>query len=508
LEAIIPDAAAISARVEYLCYLSLGLATGDERALLAAINLVENSRSMLASDDLKTSYFADKLLPYDEMFKIRLAQNDLTGALGWHERSRSRALADRIGRPETKVESDDRLSRLRDDINWLHNRINRSPQATHSDRLKVEQLRDMASEREREYSEMLRRVNAESNVATAADLEIGIDEIGPFLDDTTVIEFAAVDGRVTAFVISKDNFTAIPQYLDEAKLKVEIERFLFQIKTGRLIERLSESNRQRANQRLNELSQQLFELILGPVAHLIKTQRLALIPSGLLNYLPLQALHDGNGYLAERFDISYAPSLRLLHNCLVKPDVDRETALIIGVADATAPMIEAEVDSIVALFRDSRCLTGPEATVENIRKYARGNSVIHFACHGNFRPDNPSFSSIALFTEVLSVNYIYQLSLENSIIVLSACESGLNEVVRGEELIGLTRAFFGAGASTLLLSLWRVNDDATLRLMRKLYSEFCGGLGLASALRNAQLELIKDKIHPYFWSPFIISGKW
>jgi CHAT domain-containing protein len=118
------------------------------------------------------------------------------------------------------------------------------------------------------------------------------------------------------------------------------------------------------------------------------------------------------------------------------------------------------------------------------------------------------FSSLTLFAEELSVNKIYQFHLESAIITLSACESGLNDVVRGEELIGLTRAFFAAGASTLLLSLWRVSDDATLGLMNKLYAEFCGGLGLSESLRKAQRSLIGSELHPYFWAPFIVSGKW
>jgi CHAT domain-containing protein len=91
---------------------------------------------------------------------------------------------------------------------------------------------------------------------------------------------------------------------------------------------------------------------------------------------------------------------------------------------------------------------------------------------------------------------------------LSACETGVNAVSPGDELIGLARGFFSAGIPTLLVSLWTVDDEATADLMAAIYSRLRGGDTPAAALRFAQRELMHRQPHPYFWSPFMLLGRW
>jgi CHAT domain-containing protein len=100
-----------------------------------------------------------------------------------------------------------------------------------------------------------------------------------------------------------------------------------------------------------------------------------------------------------------------------------------------------------------------------------------------------------------------RLDLAGALVTLSACESGRNEVFAGDELMGLTRAFLGAGATTLVASLWLVQDETTAELMENWYEHLSEGSGRATALRNAQLTL-KDKYsHPYYWAPFVLIGQ-
>jgi CHAT domain-containing protein len=132
---------------------------------------------------------------------------------------------------------------------------------------------------------------------------------------------------------------------------------------------------------------------------------------------------------------------------------------------------------------------------------------LHLACHGTFRPDNPAFSSLALFNENLTVADAQKLDLTGKFVALSACETGLNKIVSGEELIGLTRGFLAAGASSLLLSLWTVNDESTLGLMKNFYREMRGN-NPSKSLQLAQIQLLKEKSHPYYWSPFVLIGHW
>ncbi len=118
------------------------------------------------------------------------------------------------------------------------------------------------------------------------------------------------------------------------------------------------------------------------------------------------------------------------------------------------------------------------------------------------------FSSIKLHDGWLTAADVMQLDLASTLVTLSACESGRNEVFAGDELIGLTRAFLGVGASTLVVSLWVVQDETTSSLMEKYYERLRdGAAGPAEALRAAQLAIKDEHPHPYYWAPFVLVGK-
>lgn len=497
-----------SGEIEYLCHVSLGRITGDETHFIAAAEYVENSRSTLVSEDLRTSYFSDKVEPFNEMVKMKFAQERFEEAFHWHERSRSKTLADRLNQTSDVSSSNEKLDEIREELNWYHSRLNRAALGGVEAREQIEPLRRLALERERDYAELQRRLKTGTTVGAADALDLDIDEFRSRLDDTTLVEFVSIDGRISAFVISKDNFTALPHYVDEADLSREITRFLFQLKTGRFVERLEESNRLTALERLQTYSRRIYDLLIRPLGDLADSKRLVFAPASVLHYMPFHALHDGNSFLIEKFEIAYAPSSAVIDRCIKRPQAGRRKILLAGVADALTPLIELEIEAIAPLFAEPVRLLGPDVTNKNLRSNIAGNDIIHLACHGKFRPDNPGFSSLSLYSEELTANEVHKLPLENCIIVMSSCESGLNEIVRGEELIGLTHSFFAAGASSLVMSLWRVNDKTTLELMKTFYSQFCSGKGLAESLRTVQLQLIDEKFHPYFWAPFIVSGRW
>ncbi len=117
------------------------------------------------------------------------------------------------------------------------------------------------------------------------------------------------------------------------------------------------------------------------------------------------------------------------------------------------------------------------------------------------------FSSLKLHDGWLTAADVIQLDLSGALVTLSACESGRNEVFAGDELIGLTRAFLGVGASTLVVSLWIVQDETTASLMEKYYERLHDGAGPAQALRAAQLAIKDERPHPYYWAPFVLVGK-
>ena len=111
----------------------------------------------------------------------------------------------------------------------------------------------------------------------------------------------------------------------------------------------------------------------------------------------------------------------------------------------------------------------------------------------------------------LEAREVYGMNLDKvSLVTLSACESGLGRIARGDEIMGFTRSFLSAGASALLVSLWPVADDSTELLMTTLYGELAKGKSTSSAMQTAQLTVLKRAkySHPFYWAPFDLVGDW
>jgi CHAT domain-containing protein len=165
-------------------------------------------------------------------------------------------------------------------------------------------------------------------------------------------------------------------------------------------------------------------------------------------------------------------------------------------------MADAEVNEIAGMFPTSDVLTGDDATFEAFRLHAKGRDLVHLACHGTFRPDNPTFSSLHLADGRVTVRDLLKQRLDAGLVTLSACETGLSSVYAGNEVLGLVRGFLSAGAGSLVASLWNINDSLTAILMTELYTHLQRGDGVAASLRKAQLKLVAQGEHPYYWAAF------
>src|SRR5206468_4446840 len=199
--------------------------------------------------------------------------------------------------------------------------------------------------------------------------------------------------------------------------------------------------------------------------------------------LPFHALIDPSGTpLVERVDIAYAPSATVLATCYDRPSVTDEPGnrLLVGVSDRTTPQVADEIESLTKLFGPALVLAGDAATEQAFRRHAPEADVIHLASHAVFRQDNPLFSAIRLSDGWLSLYDLYSLRLRASLVTLSACETGVNDVLAGDELVGLARGFFQAGTASVVVSLWAVDDASTARLMRRFYTHFEAEIGRAS----------------------------
>jgi CHAT domain-containing protein len=266
-----------------------------------------------------------------------------------------------------------------------------------------------------------------------------------------------------------------------------------------------------------EILKHLYIVLLAPVEALLEESalsdgagapgKLVIVPHGLLHQIPFHALFDGERYLLERFEVSYAPSATVYAFCQGRVPRGSGGALVFGVEDPSIPATVAEAHAVAKHLPGARVRVGEEATVAALHSEAPGCAVLHLASHGLFRADNPMFSALKLHDGWLMATDVMDLDLTGAIVALSACESGRSEVIGGDEVLGLTRAFLGAGAATLAVSLWLVQDDTTVELMGGWYERLRDGEGRAAALRAAQLELKERYPHPYYWAPFVLVGK-
>ena len=171
------------------------------------------------------------------------------------------------------------------------------------------------------------------------------------------------------------------------------------------------------------------------------------------------------------------------------------------------PDAPGEAASIAALLAGDAVLE-EAATPDVLRDRGSQARVLHLATHAEFRPDNPLFSGLALSGAWLTTLDIFGLRLRASLVTLSACQTGRHVIGGGDEVLGLARAFLSAGAASLVLSLWAVEDRSTADFMRAFYGSLTQGSTKGAGLRHAQQQFIADAshAHPYYWAPFVLIG--
>ena len=266
-----------------------------------------------------------------------------------------------------------------------------------------------------------------------------------------------------------------------------------------------------------EIRRTLYDRLIGPVEHLLRDRRrLYLVPHGPLHYIPFQALvaPDGDTLLREEGpQLVYAPSATLLFSRgLREMERAHEPCLALGYnSEGMTRLRFAEEEArTVARLTGGRALVGPAPKKETLFSQAANYRLLHISCHGDFDPQFPLSSSLHLAPgeDLTALEVLDHLRLRCDLVTLSACESGLSRVRRGDELIGLMRAFMYAGAPALVSTLWRVDERSTLTLMERFYREVQAGVGFAEALRRAQLHLqsLPPFADPYYWAPFYLTG--
>jgi CHAT domain-containing protein/tetratricopeptide (TPR) repeat protein len=509
---------------------ALAAVRGDQQEALAAfdraIEAVERLRGRLMVE-FRVGFLEDKEEIYEDVVGLCLDLDQPLRGLEYAERAKSRALLDLLAyRLDLSIQARDRrdkpiveeLVRLRAERDRLYRRWGsdvdsgqRGWTSSEGDRGRAQQEVLALEKRIADLWHRLLIRNADY-AREAALWTVRIEPAQPYLaPDTLLVEYFVVHGELVVFLVTADAVQARRLVGDLTRIQTLTQLLWLNLKA------VSKSNPSQVSALATNargILGRLNELLMAPLAdELGSFQRLIIVPHGLLHYLPFHALHDGNSFLLERHEISYLPSASFL--CYCQEDRGTNSGLLaIGHSfSGRLPHTLQEARAVAAIF-NGQVLLEDQATLADVQLGVCRCRILHVAAHGDFRPDNPLFSGLALADGWLTTLDIFNLRLKASLVTLSACQTGRNVVGGGDELLGLMRAFLSAGAASLVLTCWAVEDRSTAQLMETFYQKLAQGWTKGQALCHAQLQLLRgqdeqegaDYSHPYFWAPFFLVG--
>jgi CHAT domain-containing protein len=341
------------------------------------------------------------------------------------------------------------------------------------------------------------------------------------LDREALLEYVALPTReVAVFLVTRDGCHAAKL----AATSSDLARYTGIVRDGLSRGGASPGDEAVLNARLAALR----TVILGPIeSRLERIERLVVVPGGVLDGIPFQALpriHEGTveDFLIDRMTIAYAPCAGAFLACKSRKDVGRLKALCVGDPKGSGRLHWPELRSARAearvlghVFPEATVLLGDEATESRVLELAPEHTILHFACHGVALKD-PLESFLVLKSDqrndgFLTVGEILPLRLNCNLVTLSACETGVASVAARTDAaavsVSLAGAFLQAGAHAAVASFWEVESDSTALLMLELYRRV-GEVGPAAALRDAErsLRARPEFSHPYFWAAFSCFG--
>ncbi|HMG76634.1 MAG TPA: CHAT domain-containing protein [Pyrinomonadaceae bacterium] len=461
--------------VAYKGRLLTSLALGDdaavERGLPQLLKMFERSRIQIREEQYRNSFFDTEQGVYDIAIDHAYEKKDLARAVQYAEQSHGRALLDALYKTthvETTAAGNDRVS-----------------------------------------SRVVQPLDAES-----------IRQQLP--DKLTVLMFTVLSKKLLIWTISRAGISVVEREIAPETLKDQVLNY-------------AQALSQRGSGLTEVLGKELYAKLLGPVSKDIPSDnRLCIIPDKFLCYLPFGALTSPQTgrYLIEDWAVFYAPSINVLWECTRAanewPHADQGSIVSIGNPNfdrVSYPMLrpltaaEREASAISHAFRSSICLLGPDANKETVLRAMQSSEIIHFAGHYVVDDSNPLQSRMLLAAPAqgpaggtsLSASEIAQHRFDHAkLIVLSACQTGLEGYYDGEGSVGLARAFIEARIPLVVASQWAVDSDSTADLMISLYRHRAAGLSTANALRAAQLEMLagQNETHrdPAYWAGFVCIG--
>jgi CHAT domain-containing protein len=459
-----------------------------------SIDVIENQRSTIHTEASKIGFVGNKQKAYQQAISALFSDGRHAEAFEYVERSKARALVDMLA-------SKNDFAVKTGNERVIHDLLARNTSAE-SELLVQGASADKSGMRSIVIRNKEKLIDQSPELASLVSVtSITLPDIQSIIPkEETLIEYYYADADLFAFILSTGG-------LKVARLKSD--------NLARDIQQLRKALEQPSSSDFIEQSQRLYEKLIKPLENDLANRNLIIVPHGALHYLPFNALHDGKGYLIERYSIRILPSASVITFLRTKKSAQRADILVFGNPDLGDPRFDLvyaqnEALAVAKTLPQSKVFLRSKATETAFKKYAGGFKYIHFATHGQFNPDAPLKSALWLSRDtendgMLTVDKLYSVKLDADLVTLSACETGLGKIANGDDIVGLTRGFLYAGSSSIVASLWKVDDLATSQLMTRFYTEL-GKTNKRDSLRKAQLETKKKYAHPYYWAAFQLTG--
>ncbi|PIR00336.1 MAG: hypothetical protein COV66_07585 [Nitrospinae bacterium CG11_big_fil_rev_8_21_14_0_20_45_15] len=518
-----------------------GDSSGAKGLYLNALSLIEKQRATIDSDTKRIVFSGHRNSIYVKLIRIFSQENDAGQVFHLIERSKGRVFADLLESKDLKLarnEESDFYQR------YLLKNSEMNEILSHGS-VSLDQIK---------YLEENREIHVSPNFRTTPLVEFNnLDQAKPItLNETeNILSRPTIDSNFIQYFILPEKTVIVLAGGTQLIKEVSVGKELLIKKISRFRELISK--RSESQVEFLNLSQELYKILIKPIAISISKNRIIISPHGPLHYLPFQLLHDGEKYLVEDYTLNYIPSATVLRYLANKspigplepedesgfigsiaydsdylpgwtPEASDESSdskppksiLLLGnpTLDNEAlnlPYSEIEIDNASSFFPDSLKLSHNEASETNLKNKASYYEVLHFATHATFDNDEPFNSSLLLASDgsndgKLTVEEIYQLRLKPSLVVLSACETGLGKYSAGDEIIGFYRAFMYAGAKSIIATLWPISDEATSFLINEFYQALKKN-PLGESLRMAQLKTKEKYPNPANWGGFVLVGR-
>ena len=509
-----------------------------------AVEAIERSDSDVASERDEQYFFSDKNDAYFQMFRTWIADRPDEAVL-WVERAGARSLLDVLARGRRRsmrsLTAGERQQETTIEQSIAHLNVSLTEEQSRPapDAARIEKLEASlaAARRAREvFTRGLYEHHPDLALARGEIPAPSIDEIRRAIPrDGAILEYAVLTSEAWGVVLTRDAAPRIfPIHAGAASLWRMTDRFVAQIDARDL--------------RAHALSRKLYDLLVAPAGAALRGKKIVgIIADHALRNLPFQALSArDHHYFVEKHALFYAPSAAFLvwegnHRPQRHDAAGQPILLAFGnpqIAEATAtqarayrrdeslsalPDAETEVRALQGIYGAGRTTlrVGAAATETEFKSIAGRYRILHLATHGMYDDTDPMYSHLVLARTpdenddgLLEAREIVNLDLDTDLAVLSACETGRNEVRGGEGMIGLSWALLAAGCRTEVLTQTKVGSASARDLMIAFHRSLARRVPLATgrsvtlALQEAQVKMLRTRrrSHPFYWAPFITVG--